>query len=189
MPRVEKKAVNKQPAKKNQVNQKKQVDAKIIKIGAVIGLLAILGVLAYLLLDKYVFTEKEPNYNRFETLEHLTLDEYKYLIGTNEDQDDAITDVFHDIYIFVYNGNYDECTTCEDLEEIVKDAASKAKEKGYSFFVLNYNEYNEIQTEVSGLQLPSRPGLIHIEGEAIATTEGVLTVQTQIEYKLATISK
>ena len=90
---------------------------------------------------------------------------------------------------FVYNGDYDVCTSCESLEDQVINAAKKAKDNGYSFFVLNYNKYSEIQTAVTSLQLPDRPGLIHIEGEAISSENGVLTVQSQIEYKLATISK
>ena len=188
MPRVEKKAAN-QPAKKKKVNQKQALDAKIMKIGAVVLLVAVLGFLVYLLLDKYVFKEEAVNFDRFETLEHLTLDEYKYIIGANEDPDDVVSGLAYDVYIFVYNGNYDECVSCEELEDVVTNAANKAKEKGYSFFVLDYNKYKDIQTEVEGLQLPSRPGLIHIEGERLAETESVLTVKTQIEYKLATITK
>ena len=187
MPRVEKKALNKKQGN-TQVSNKKLNDAKIIKIGATVLLVAVLAFLAYLLLDKYVFKEKEPNYFKFDTLEHVTLDEFNYFLGTNEDKKNEV-DRLHDVYIFVYNGDYDVCTSCESLEDQVISAAKKAKDNGYSFFVLNYNKYSEIQTAVTSLQLPDRPGLIHIEGESISSENGVLTVQSQIEYKLATISK
>ena len=43
--------------------------------------------------------KKEPNYFKFDTLEHVTLDEFNYFLGTNEDKKNEV-DRLHDVYIF-----------------------------------------------------------------------------------------
>lgn len=180
MPRANnnKKPGNKKNTKK--VVQSNKTTNKII-LFTVLGILLVgLGALTYWLLDTYVFKDAQPNYDRFETVDHITLDEYKWLVNDNEE--DPLEDVKYDIYVYIYNGNFEECTVCEDLESAVLDAASAASGNNYSFFVMNYNDEDNtgISSYITGLFLPNRPALIHIQGEALATEDAIVTSPTQI---------
>ncbi len=169
----------------NNKNNKKAVqpknNANKIMLFTVLGIVLVgLGALTYWLLDTYVFKDKEPNYDRFETVEHITLDQYKWLINDNEE--DPVEDVKYDVYVYIYNGNFEECTVCEDLEAAVLAAANASSGSNYSFFVMNYNDEDNtgITSYISGLFLPNRPALIHIQGEALAATGAIVTSPTQI---------
>lgn len=187
MPRV---TNTKQPVKKQ--NNKKafqpsQTSNKVM-LYTVLGILLIgIGALTYWLVDTYVFKDKEQNYDRFETLEHIVLDEYKWLLNDNEE--DALEDVKYDVYVYIYNGNFEECTVCEDLESAVIAAAEAAGSQNYSFFVMNYNDTDNasLSSYISGLLLPSRPALIHIQGDALATENAMITSPTSILSTLNSI--
>lgn len=180
MPRVTntKKPVSKQNIKKPV--QTSQTSSKIM-LYTVLGILLIgIGALTYWIVDTYIFKDQVPNYDRFETVEHITLDQYKWLLNDNEE--DEVEDVKYDIYVYIYNGNFEECTVCEDLEAAVKAAADAAGVQNYSFFVMNYNDEDNvgITSYISGLLLPTRPALIHIQGEALATSNAITTSPTAI---------
>ncbi|MDY0210400.1 MAG: hypothetical protein RBQ91_03200 [Acholeplasma sp.] len=187
MPRVEQKSKSKS-TKKQPVNARTQTDYKILKVAGIALLVIAVLASAYLLLDKFVFNkENETEIKRYEDLTHITLSEYKWLLG--EDESNPLTNIEHDVYIFVYNRDYEACELCESLEDEVKEAAAKASENGYSFFVLDYVKYPDIQTYVSGLFLPNRPGLIHISGDSYADTDAISTSENGILFVLNSIIK
>lgn len=187
MPRVQQKSKSKN-SNKQQVNARTQMDYKILKVAGISLLVILVLAVGYLLLDKYVFNkDNQTETKRFEDLTHISLSEYKWLL--NEDDTNPLKNVEHEVYVFIYNGDYDVCEMCETLEADVKDAASKAKDKGYSFFVLDYNKYPEIQSYVSGLFLPNRPGLVHISGDSYADDNAINTSENGILYVLKSITK
>lgn len=183
MPRVTntKKPIEKKSTKP--VVKKSNKTNKIILFSVLGVLLVGLGALTYWIIDTYVLKESEPNYERFvdvESIVPITLDNYKWLVGASEE--DALKDVEHNVYVYIYNGNFKECTVCESLESAVIEAANAAAAQGYSFYVIDYNDKdNEGLVEyIQGLFLPNRPALIHIEGEALASENAISTSPTAI---------
>jgi len=187
MPRVTETKTKKTTKTQKTVTKKDKTDYKILKITGVTLLGVIVLFVGYLLLDKYVLNPKnDTTVERFEDLEHLTLNQYKWLL--NADETEPVDDVLYDVYVFIYNSDYETCTLCESLEADIEEAASLAASKGYSFFVLDYQAYQEIATYVTGTFLPNRPALIHITGEAYADTGAVQTSETSILYTLSQIT-
>lgn len=170
--------------KKNQkVAKKSNVKADKIILYTVLGVLLLgLGALTYWVVDTYILKESEPNYARFESLKdlHITLDEYKWLVGDNEE--DSLGTVNYNVYVYIYNGNFKECTVCESMESAVIAAANAAAEKGYSFYVMDYNskDTDGLPNYITNLLLPNRPALIHIEGEALASENAITTSPNSI---------
>lgn len=188
MPRVTETKKKKTNKTQKTVTKKDKTDYKILKIAGVTLLGVIVLFVGYLLLDKYVLNpNNDTTVERFEDIEHLTLNQYKWLL--NADETEPVDDVLYDIYVFIYNSDYDTCTMCASLEAEIEEAAELAASKGYSFFVLNYQDYKEIATYVSGIFLPNRPALIHITGEVYADTGAIQTSETSILYTLSQITK
>lgn len=187
MPRVE----NKKPVKKANQSKKQtkkdQTDYKIIKISSFVLLAIVILFSGYLLVDRYILNNGDDEVvERFEDIEHLTLNEFKYLL--NDDETNVVENLNYDIYVFIYNSDYETCTLCEDLESNIKQAASQAEANGYSFFVLDYQDYQDISSYVSNTYLPDLPALIHIEGEAYADENAVSTSRTAILSILSQIA-
>ena len=118
----------------------------------------------------YLFMESfnnEPEVNRYDNITHLELDQFQALLSENKEPLKDIEDeIKHDVYVFVYNEDYDVCTTCADLESMITEKALK-EGRTYTFFVLNYTAYPQIKEELSTNFLPGMPVLVHIEGESI----------------------
>lgn len=171
--------------KKNQkVVKKSNVKADKIILYTVLGVLLLgLGALTYWVVDTYILKESEPNYARFQDLDnvkHISLDQYRWLVGDNEK--DSLGTVNYDVYVYIYNGNFKECTVCESLESAVIAAANAAAAQGYSFYVMDYNskDTNGLPNYITNLLLPNRPALIHIEGEALASENAITTSPNSI---------
>lgn len=188
MPRVNETKQKNQNKNQKMVTKKDKTDYKIIKIAGVALLSVVVLFLGYLLLDKYVLnSNNNQTVERFKDVDHLTLNQYKWLL--NDDEKEPVEGVLYDVYVFVYNKDYDACTLCGTLESDVKAAAAAAEAKGYSFYVLDYQKYQDIATYVTGTFLPNRPALIHISGEAYADTDAISTSENAILSILSTITK
>lgn len=128
----------------------------VLMFGLVVGI--------YFMVESF---NKELEVNRYENITHLKLEQFQALLSDNKDPLDDIEDeIKHDVYVFVYNEDYDVCTTCAEIESLINEKASK-EGRTYTFFVLNYSAYPQIKEELSTNFLPNMPVLIHIEGESI----------------------
>lgn len=196
MPRVQSTKQNTNQNKSNIKKNKKantplkkdQVDYKILKYAGVSLLLIVVGFVGYLVLDRYVLNPKnDTTVERFEEEDHITLNQFKWLLNQNET--DPVTGVNHEVYVFIYNKDYKVCELCESLEDSIKLALQEAESKGISFYVLDYQAYPDVQAFVSNIFLPGRPALIKIEGENYASENAISTSESAILYVLNNIGK
>jgi hypothetical protein len=128
----------------------------VLVFGLVVGI--------YFIIESF---KKETEVTRYDNITHLELDQFQALLGEDKTPLDDIEDVIkHDIYVFIYNEDYDVCTTCAELENLINEKALK-EGRTYTFFVLNYTDYPTIKEELSTNFLPNMPVLVHIEGESI----------------------
>lgn len=173
--------------KKNKTS--KQSDAKKrnnlifgIVNGAVLLALVVMIVVIVVLLNKKDKEEEVPK--RFEDLTHITVEEYQAIINEGDESKRPEDLEFYNVYVFVYNPYYDDCSLCESLDEIIKE---KALEEGsFNFYVLNIEDednagYGEILPENN---LPNGPLLIHIQGEEVFE---FASIKAEIETILANI--
>ncbi len=158
---VKKSAPKQQPKKKSAI-------ALYISSGLTLVLVVVL-VLVFALKPK---DDESVADDKFPDIVHLSVNQYKYLINqiekselTDEEQealDESL--IKHDIYIFVYNPNFEECQGCDEIALMLEDKFNK-DDKDYTIFVINYNEHPEIKEQIEQNYLPDIPVLIHIQGE------------------------
>ncbi len=109
---------------------------------------------------------------RYEDLTHISTDIYKVftkeldVIDLNDDDKEIYDglDLRDDIYIFIYNPNYEECQDCEEIEAFIQSIYSE-EDKPYTFVLMNFNENEEMEELLNISALGIRPVLLHIEGE------------------------
>ena len=71
--------------------------------------------------------KKESEITRYDNITHLELDQFQALLGEDKTPLDDIEDAIkHDIYVFIYNEDYDVCTTCE-LENLINEKSFKGR--------------------------------------------------------------
>lgn len=109
----------------------------------------------------------EQTVTRYEDLTHIKFDQYQALLSDDKKAlEELNVEIKHDVYVFVYNEDYDACTTCAELESSIQEKALK-EGRTYTFFVLNYTKYPQIKEQLEDNFLPNMPVLVHIEGETI----------------------
>lgn len=165
----QRKIKNEQPVKKAGLSTKE----KTIYISIISVLfIAVIGVLVWL--DLRPTPPKPEPTMRFEELTHITLNQYKVIINQLEKNDlkdeeyddfDKI-DLAHNVYVFIYNGEYDESETTQRLEALVTEVGKK-EDNSFTFLVLNYYLHQGITDLVKNTSLPVDPVLVHIEGETV----------------------
>lgn len=139
----------------------------------------VIGIISVLLWMEYG-GKKEPTLpERFENIEHISTDIFEVMLGEkfsdelSEDDlelwDEIKDDLERDIYIFIYNQDYEESPDSEKLEDLVKEVYNK-EDKGYTIFVLNYLKNINVEELLEGenIRFPTMPALVHVEGEEIA---------------------
>lgn len=165
-----------EPVKKAPMSTKhKAIYISIISV-LVVG---VLGLLVWL--DLRPTPPKPEPTKRFDDMTHITLNQYKALFSDTarenlkdeELEDFNKIDLAHNVYVFIYNGEYDESETTQRLESLVISIGQK-EDKNYTFLVLNYYMYEGIKDQVPNTHLPEDPVLVHIEGQVIAE-DGVQT--------------
>ncbi|MDD4090608.1 MAG: hypothetical protein PHY22_02725, partial [Acholeplasmataceae bacterium] len=89
---------------------KKKRNQYLVGIGFGVLIVAIIVILIVVLNKK---PQEEPEVKRFEDLIHISLKEYKALLGDEESDDDLaeldLDKIPTEFYVFVYNPDYEEC--------------------------------------------------------------------------------
>lgn len=166
----------------NQRNQKKQIGRKPQKTMAQktatfekvmwsgLGILLLIGISVglYFVIANMIKKPAKEEKKRFEDLTHITLEQYQGILNGDHEitVGDEVIQVNHHVYIYVYNPDYDVCTSCNNLDALIQEAATK-EGKTYSFFVLNASLFEKINETIEGAQLPNHPALVHIQGNMI----------------------
>lgn len=186
--------------KKNEKETPKEIPKKVkIIIWSVFGAI-LLGVLGVMLWMEFKPDPKEPQLPlRYENIEHVTTSIFEVLLGKkfkdelNEDDleifEELEKDLKYDVYVFIYNQDYENSEESEKLEDTINDVYNK-EDRAFTIVVLNYllNEDITSLLEEYNLNLPNTPVLVHIEGETIAE-KGVSGTYLSILSKLNNILK
>jgi|LSQX01.1.fsa_nt_gb hypothetical protein len=149
---------------------KKKRNQYLVGIGFGVLIVAIIVILIVVLNKK---PQEEPEVKRFEDLIHISLKEYKALLGDEESDDDLaeldLDKIPTEFYVFVYNPDYEECPWCEELEEKITEIALKYQEENDKniILVMNYQENPEIEELYDDLEFPLKPVLIYIIGDKV----------------------
>lgn len=117
---------------------------------------------------------------RYEGYTQISTNHYKALVSSIsydpaelEDEDREIYDSFkddlkNDIYIFVYNPDYDESPRSEELESFIKSIYDKTN-KSFTLLIMNFAENKDI-FEVINSNIEHAPALLHIDGDLLKQT-------------------
>lgn len=164
--RNQRKQTSRKPQKT--VQQKTATFEKVMWSG--LGILLLIGVSIglYFIIANAIKKPTKETPKRFEDLTHITLEQYQGILNGDHEitvGEEVIT-VNHHAYVFIYNPDYDVCTSCNNLEALIKEAATK-EGKTYSFFVLNASLFDKVNETIEGAQLPNHPALVHIQGNMI----------------------
>lgn len=184
--------------KKSSQEPIKKVVSKKVKIisWSIVGVI-FLAVIGIALWQEFKPKPKEPELpERFTNIEHISTSMYKLLLlgeetsaDLSEEDKEEWKEIFdnlkHDVYVFIYNADYEASPDSEELENAIIEAYNK-ENKNYTLLVLNYNKNENIINEIadSAHALPNRPVLIHIEGQDVAE-KGYATTVNDIRTVLA----
>lgn len=181
--------------KKNEKETPKEIPKKVkIIIWSVFGVI-LLGVLGVILWMEFKPDPKEPELPlRFENIENVSTSIFEVLLGKKfsdeltekelEVWEEIEKDLKYNIYIFIYNQDYEVSEDSEKLEDLVNEVYNK-ENRNFTIVVLNYliNEDITDLLEENNIGLPEVPVLVHIEGETIAEG-GVIVTYLSILSKL-----
>lgn len=187
--------MSKQVKKTEKVAQK-EVPTKVKVITWSIFGVILLGVLGVLLWMEFRPEPKEPVLpDRFENVEHITSSILEVILTQKNSEDLTeeeleiweeidLSDDVRDIYVFIYNQDYEASPDSENLESLVNEVYNK-ENRSFAILVLNYLENENVVDLLNNnnVALPTVPVLVHIEGESIATN-GVITTALSIQAKL-----
>lgn len=164
-------------------NQIQEPEKKVLSRNAQIIIWSVVGVVILALIGIALWIQFKPEPKdpeapkRFTNIEHISTSIYKVLIADLEAGDLSEKDLEiwekleetleRDVYVFIYNADYDESPDTKDLESLINQAHNK-EDKNYTLVVLNYFGNEEIENIIStgSHGLPVRPVLVHIEGES-----------------------
>lgn len=167
---------NEVPEKKPGMSSKqKAIYTSVISVLVV----AVIGLLVWL--DLRPTPPKPEPTKRFDDITHITLNHYKVLLNKmdrNDLKEEELEDfneiiLKQNIYVFIYNGEYDESETTKNLADRIIEIGEK-EDTSYTFLVLNYYMHEGIKDLLDGNYLPVDPVLVHIEGEDIGD-DGIKT--------------
>lgn len=129
---------------------------------------------------------------RYEDHSKISVNHYKALVGYNgfspaelNDDDKEIYEEFkddlkNDIYIFIYNPDYEECPRCEDIESFINSILDKKENKSYTFLLMSLTN-NEDIFDILGQETEPTPLLIHIKGDKLEQTYQTLNdIRTEL---------
>lgn len=194
--RKNKKQQHKNEPKGQQKEEIKEIPKKVqIITWSVIGAV-ILGVLAVLIYLEFRPVPKEPELpDRLENVEHISSSifevmlEKKFSDELNEDDleiwEKLESDLKYNVYVYIYNQDYEESPDSEALEDLVKSIYEK-ENNTFTIVVLNYTKNQAILNLLTeyNVNLPTVPVLVHIEGETIAKEKGVVISYNDILARL-----
>lgn len=158
----------------------KEVPKKVRMIAWIIMGVIVLGVVGVLLWMELRPKPKEPELpERYENMANISTAIYEVILGDkfsdelNEDDlevwNEIKDDLEYNVYVFIYNQDYEVSEESENLESLVKELYNK-EGKNFTILVLNYLK-NEGITELLSeynVSLPVSPVLVHIEGDKVA---------------------
>lgn len=192
----EPKGQQKQQPRGQQKEETKEIPKKVqIITWSVIGAV-ILGVLAVLIYLEFRPVPKEPELpDRLENVEHISSSifevmlEKKFSDELNEDDleiwEKLESDLKYNVYVYIYNQDYEESPDSEALEDLVKSIYEN-ENNTFTIVVLNYTKNQAILNLLTeyNVNLPTVPVLVHIEGETIAKEKGVVISYNDILARL-----
>ena len=163
-------------------SQNQEPEKKVLSKNVKIIIWSVLGAVFVTLISVALWIQFKPEPQepklpkRFENIEHISTSIYNVLLGkqySDELSEDDLKiweeiekNLERDVYVFIYNADYDESPDTKDLESLINEAFNR-EDKTYTFLVLNYFGNEEIENVISAEShgLPIRPVLVHIEGE------------------------
>lgn len=167
--------------------------------------LSIIGVLVAAIIGLVLWIEFRPEkpkpdpIKRFPEIEHISTSIYKVLVDPTDTEVENLKDkekeqyekleqkLKYDVYVYIYNSDYEESSTSEQLEQLVIDTYNK-EDKNYTLLVLNYVENDDIVELLDEHYLPEDPVLIHITGQSVAEN-GISTNYLAIQSVLVTLKE
>lgn len=167
--------------------------------------LSIIGVLVVAIIGLVLWMEFRPEkpkpdpIKRFPEIEHISTSIYKVLVDPTDTEVENLKDkekeqyekleqkLKYDVYVYIYNSDYEESSTSEQLEQLVIDTYNK-EDKNYTLLVLNYVENDDIVELLDEHYLPEDPVLIHITGQSVAEN-GISTNYLAIQSVLVTLKE
>lgn len=154
-------------SQKTQKQNRSNLIFGIINISVVVGL-AILVIVLVVLSQRKPKVEEKPK--RFENLTHITLSQYEAILrGDIFESPDGLE--YSNIYVYMYNPDYDACGLCGFFNDDIIRLATK-EDALYHFYVLDISaEGNEgIIEKIEGNNLPTIPVFLHIYGQELQET-------------------
>lgn len=165
--------------------------------------LSIIGVLVLTIIGLVLWMQFRPEkpepepIKRFPDIEHISTSIYKVLIDPTDTEVENLKDkekeqyekleetLKYDVYVYIYNADYEESSTSELLEQLVIDTHNK-EDKNYTLLVLNYVDNEEVVDLLDEHYLPEDPVLVHITGQSVAEN-GISTNYLAIQSVLVTL--
>lgn len=154
--------------------------------------IVLVGVITLILVLALRGNKEDDLPERYEDIKQISSNHYKALISSFnfdmaelEDEEKEVYDSFkndlkNDIYIFVYNPDYDECPRCEQLEQFIKTIYNK-ENKDFTLLIMNYADNLNIFDYVDG-NIEKAPALLYIKGDKL---DQVYTTVNEIKYQLS----
>lgn len=165
--------------------------------------LSIIGVLVVAVIGLVLWMEFRPEkpepepIKRFPDIEHISTSIYKVLIDSTDTAVENLKDeekeqyeelepkLKYNIYVYIYNADYDESTNSELLEQLVIDTYNK-EDKDFTLLVINYVDNEDIVDLLEEHYLPEDPVLIQITGQSVAEN-GISTNYLAIQSVLVAL--